>query len=112
MVFKSLLPVVEYVVNYEYISKVLCVNKAKPELKCNGKCHLMKQLAKASEDEKPISDKKIVVREVEVLFFQEIKELAFSKTFVKQKSAVNSAYRNLYTYINYSTVFHPPTYIS
>ena len=70
MVFKSLLPVVEYVVNYEYISKVLCVNKAKPELQCNGKCHLMKELAKASENEKPITDKRIVVKEVEVLFFQ------------------------------------------
>ncbi|MEN9488966.1 MAG: hypothetical protein RL494_1231 [Bacteroidota bacterium] len=70
MFLKPVLPVVEYVVNYEYISKVLCVNKDKPKLQCNGKCHLMKELAKASENEKPISsDKKFSVQENEVLFF-------------------------------------------
>lgn len=112
MVFKSLLPVVEYVVNYEYISKVLCVNKAKPELQCNGKCHLMKELAKASENEKPITDKRIVVKEVEVLFFQEIKTIAFSKIPTLTKPALNAKYSNLYTSLNSGKAFHPPTYIS
>ena len=41
---KPILPVVDYVINYEYISKVLCENKAKPQLKCNGKCHLKKSM--------------------------------------------------------------------
>ena len=52
------MPVVEYIVNYDYISKVLCVNKAKPQMHCNGKCHLMKKLAAASENEKPASSDK------------------------------------------------------
>ncbi|RZJ67624.1 MAG: hypothetical protein EOO50_04915 [Flavobacterium sp.] len=58
--FKPVFPVVQYVIDYDYIATVLCVNKAKPELKCNGKCHLMKELAKASDSEKPASqnDKK------------------------------------------------------
>lgn len=30
--------------NKEYIIKKYCVNKSKPKLKCNGKCHLSKQL--------------------------------------------------------------------
>ncbi|MBI9071807.1 MAG: hypothetical protein JEY94_09425 [Melioribacteraceae bacterium] len=42
-------PYIEYLVNYEYISKVLCINKDKPEMKCNGKCHLKKLLNKNSE---------------------------------------------------------------
>ena len=67
MLLKPILPFVVYVVNYEYISKVLCVNKDKPMLHCNGKCQLMKELAKASENEKPISDKKIAAQEFEVL---------------------------------------------
>jgi len=51
---------VDYAVNYDYISKVLCVNKSRPEVRCNGKCQLVKELAKASETEKPASqnDKK------------------------------------------------------
>ena len=49
MFLKPILPVLEYVVNYDYIVNELCENKLKPELKCNGKCHLTKELAKASE---------------------------------------------------------------
>ncbi len=58
MLVKPVFPVIDYVVNYDYIAKVLCENKAKPELKCNGKCQLMKELAKAAEEEKPISPTK------------------------------------------------------
>ena len=31
-------------VNKEYIINKYCVNKSTPKLKCNGKCHLSKQL--------------------------------------------------------------------
>ncbi|RYG30131.1 MAG: hypothetical protein EOO01_37200 [Chitinophagaceae bacterium] len=48
LVTKPLFPLVEYVTNYDYIATVLCVNKTKPEMHCNGKCHLMQELAKAS----------------------------------------------------------------
>jgi hypothetical protein len=43
----------DYAINYDYISKVLCINKDKPELKCNGKCHLMKELAKLQKMTNP-----------------------------------------------------------
>lgn len=54
---KPAFPVLEYVLQYDYISKVLCENKARPEMHCNGKCHLMKELAKASEADKSDSHK-------------------------------------------------------
>jgi hypothetical protein len=38
--------ITEYLVNREYISKVLCINKSIPEKHCDGKCHLKKQLEK------------------------------------------------------------------
>ena len=34
----------EYYANYEYIATILCENKDKPYLECNGKCYLQKQL--------------------------------------------------------------------
>jgi hypothetical protein len=40
-----------YVVNKTYVAKELCVNKARPALKCNGKCHLAKQLQQLEESE-------------------------------------------------------------
>ncbi len=38
-----------YTVNKTYVAEELCQNKARPELKCNGKCYLAKQLRKAEE---------------------------------------------------------------
>ncbi len=47
---RPLYPLLDYTLHKEYIAKVLCENKNKPAMHCNGKCHLMKQLKKASED--------------------------------------------------------------
>lgn len=112
MFLKPILPVVEYVVNYEYISKVLCVNKDKPMLHCNGKCQLMKELAKASENEKPISDKKIAAQEFEVLFFENIKSFEAKPCFYFITTQIKDNYYNFYSHLNSCTVFHPPTCIS
>ena len=34
-----------YELNIDYIIETYCVNKEKPKLQCNGKCHLANQLA-------------------------------------------------------------------
>ncbi len=112
ILLKPFIPFVEYVVNYEYISKVLCVNKEKPIIGCDGKCYLMSQLAKSSEEEKPISDKKLIVKEVEVLFFQEIEAVSISQPLVAFMNELNSKYSNLYSFLECSTSFHPPSIIS
>ena len=113
LILKPILPVVDYVINYEYISKVLCENKDKPKLKCNGKCHLMKELAKAAETENPkSSDKKQNTPIQEVLFFKEIKSFSIVSFSFSTESKINSSYLELYSYLNTNSVFHPPTIIS
>jgi 5-methylthioribose kinase len=109
--FKPLFPIVEYIANYDYISKVLCVNKNKPAMACNGKCHLMRELAKAAENEKPVSDKKAAVKNFETLFFQEIKETIYLEVPVFT-NILDVSYSNLYYYLDTSSAFHPPAYIS
>jgi len=111
---KPILPVIDYVINYDYISKVLCENKAKPQLKCNGKCHLMKELAKASENEKPInSDKKDNSKhEIELLYCNELSEINFRQIYFLNKTSVGDNYANLYFHTVSCSVFHPPTIIS
>ena len=49
--FSQELMVLDYQVHKERITKLFCVNKASPQLHCNGKCHLVKQLRKAAEAE-------------------------------------------------------------
>lgn len=41
-----------YYAHKEYIAEVLCINKSKPELECDGKCYLKNKLAQ-SEPTKP-----------------------------------------------------------
>ena len=113
MLLKPVLPVVDYVVNYDYISTVLCINKAKPKLQCNGKCHLMKELAKTSESETPISsNKKTASHELEILFFEEIKSFKIALIYFNKIQFLNSNYSNLYSYLNSDSVFRPPIFIS
>ena len=112
MLFKPLLPLVEYAVNYDYISKVLCVNKETPIMGCDGKCYLMSQLAANSETDKPITDKKITVKQIEVLFLQEIKAVVFEKVIISQRTILNTSYTNLYNYLHCGSSFHPPSDIS
>jgi len=48
---RPLLPVLEYLVNYDEIVTELCTNKDRPELDCNGFCYLKKEVSKTSEDQ-------------------------------------------------------------
>lgn len=45
----SFITLLHWKINQKEITDKFCENKAKPILKCNGKCHLMKQL-KAQEE--------------------------------------------------------------
>ncbi|MBE0422396.1 MAG: hypothetical protein IBX66_00490 [Lutibacter sp.] len=47
---RPLVPIMEYYANYDYIATVLCENRDKPSLECNGKCYLEKQIKKANHD--------------------------------------------------------------
>lgn len=42
--FRPYVPRMAYEINKEYIANNLCENRNKPEMHCNGKCHLRKQI--------------------------------------------------------------------
>lgn len=109
MLLKPILPVLEYVVNYEYVSKVLCENKDKPKMHCNGKCHLMKELAKNAEEDKPIStNKKGASQEHEILFYQELNTFKIEPVFASTSKGYERIYSNLYNRLDKKSVFRPP----
>jgi hypothetical protein len=53
----------DYSMHKDYIARVLCENKNKPALHCNGKCQLMKRLKKTAE-ENPLSHAPLISFEV------------------------------------------------
>lgn len=93
------LPYVNYYVNYTYISTTLCENKDKPQMHCNGKCHLKKTIAKAEADETKSKSTSITVK---LVTFQEIP----SKVFKFEFNQISSLQKNKNTLI--SQVYSSP----
>lgn len=112
LLLKPVLPVVDYVLNYDFIVKELCVNKAKPMMHCNGKCHLMKELAKAAEQEKSSSEKKANAAQAEVLFFQPVTSFNLLQWVPYTTKKSLPFYHNLYSSTHLRFVFRPPSFIS
>ena len=106
---KPILPVVDYVINYEYISKVLCENKDKPKLNCNGKCHLAKQFAKQDKQEKSTSEtQKFKVETLEITA-QIPTTIAFIYPIKSVESANYYAFSEARSDAHLMEIFHPPT---
>lgn len=109
MLLKPVLPVFEYICNYNYIITELCENRDNIVMGCNGKCYLMKELAKASETEKPLSsDKKHQIAETTDLFLGSFQTYEFSQHTIPTATHLNAAYTNLYAHLAAESFFHPP----
>lgn len=96
---------VNYVVNYESIVKNNCVNRAKPQQTCNGKCFLEKELAKTEKQSQQITTKSNtldVFLANEILVFHSALPKYFSKN--SQFSEVKN--QHLSSFI--ADIFHPP----
>lgn len=83
MLIKPLWPVGEYIMNYDYIVNVLCENKDRPELECDGKCYLAQMLAEeSSQNEKnPFGDEQSKTEIQHVVYFQSLFSLEFGLDF-------------------------------
>lgn len=112
--FRPLFPIIEYVINYDYIANILCINKDKPELECNGKCHLAKEMAKAaSDDSDPKQDKKELSASVKLAdYVVEELNIHFHHKFESKESQPTFYYNNLYCYHFSKIVLQPPTLFS
>ena len=101
--FSSTFVYLNYQLNKEYISKTLCVNKDKPQMHCNGKCHLKKQLDKEERTENIPSGTK---EKNELSIINQYYSLKLINTPLVQEL------KSFYCRADYShpffSVFHPP----
>ena len=83
----------------------LCQNKDKPELECNGKCHL-KKVAKSQDKNQNTPESIIDFKEL-ILYSNSFENIVFQpkKQIRKQNSTF---YQNLYSFKNLNDCFHPP----
>lgn len=103
---KPVEPILEYCFNYNYIVEVLCVNKDKPRLNCNGKCYLMKQLQKQSNENSPKKAQSIQLENYPIGFI-EIAEIVQPQQF-NFTLKPTYFYFNNYSYLEENIPFQPP----
>jgi hypothetical protein len=94
--------------NKSYIAKVMCVNKDKPWMHCNGRCYLMKKLKEATEKEKKQEEKENLNRVV-ISFFEEPFRMVFTEPKILQLNRPTfPAYKYRYGNSFIDTIFRPP----
>ena len=99
-----------YELNIDYIIENYCINTDKPELQCNGKCHLAKQLQiDANTNQEAGGLNTIAVLEG---FFPVFKQectffVPHNPNFVIPKSVFDE-YLNDYRYLSVIDLFKPP----
>ncbi len=112
MLVRPLWPVAEYVINYDYIVNVLCENKDKPELKCDGKCYLSKQLAKESRqsEENPFGEKQTKTEVLQPVYFQSLPSLDLEAGMYLDKEVNFNTPGVLHSRLFTTEISHPPEY--
>lgn len=108
VVFRPLIPLVEYAVNYDYISEVLCINKSNPELHCNGKCYLSKEIAKTNDtDSSPLNKSKNSGQKLlDIYVLPEITEIDPTENAFFSNS--DFLYKAAYSFLFLQHIFRPP----
>lgn len=107
MVKALMIPVVyiDFKINQDYISRVLCINRDKPELKCNGHCVLMEKL-KETQDTEQSPDNQANKKQNFETFCESLPDFQ-TRTF-PSKSEKHRIYQILFLSHFSSDVFHPP----
>lgn len=104
--FSKMLLVLQYQVNRDYIAAVLCVNKTKPQLHCEGKCQLKKELKAAAAHEAKLPQ--LLKAQQEILYFHQLPAFpVFQRFFVPIQIPDRTNKAVAYTSPVFS-IFHPP----
>jgi hypothetical protein len=106
----NLVIIVDFNINQDYIAEVLCINNDKPKMKCNGKCHLTKELKKAEEPTEKSKAEFVQIRN-EVLLCQN--SFNTNKNKIIPEPTKSYCYQNPEFYKSefVSDIFHPPKLI-
>ncbi len=110
MLTKPLWPVVEYVMNYDFIIATLCENQDKPEMHCDGKCYLVKQLAQESEsgNNNPLNDKLAKTDIPQNIISESVTGFHFTSEPVFTNVISTRYFTNLFSSIHVMEIPHPP----
>lgn len=96
-----------YIENRDFIAKNLCENRSRPEMHCNGKCHLRKQLQKDEQNDHSQLPSSLKLFDESISLNQEQPDWLF-----EQVVSIRVSYPELNLHFPVSPVtdiFHPPS---
>ena len=107
MLLKPSIPYLDYMVRKSYIIEKLCVNKDKPEMQCNGECHLNEQILKESgqsaEDNIPFPSPRVQKKLQDFLILRTANE-----NELPEQTLAGALFSVLYSFQFVPSIFHPP----
>ena len=101
--FQQALIIVHFKLNQQAIEREFCVNKAKPELQCHGKCHVKKELEKSETSDLEL---KSIAKKIDIVLTSNIEfTIEILKIINIQKGSIYKDFDILKPYLE---VFVPP----
>lgn len=103
----------DYHTSLDSIIKELCVNKDKPEMQCNGKCYLNKQIAivdgiDADSEKVPLPSSPSQEKQDVSLFFLTVNNFYSIEDLFFTYNNLESLYLINYEHLSTSSLFIPP----
>lgn len=104
LTIKPVLPMVNFVINYDYVVENLCEKRDQPENSCHGKCFLAKELSKTQNNNTQNAGK---ILSIDNFIAQDIFSVSNYQSYItKNRSAILNVdfFHTKYP----SSVFRPP----
>ncbi|WMI67715.1 hypothetical protein [Mangrovimonas sp. YM274] len=97
-----------YELNIDYIIETYCVNKDKPQLQCNGKCHLAKQMQLTSTSSEDNTDATFLAEAFFPVFLVQQSEVIFKNNHLDLQKKSKFHYNKQYTHLVEHSIYKPP----
>jgi hypothetical protein len=97
----------EYYLNQDFVAKNLCINRDKPQLQCNGKCHLKKQLSEEERRDKESPERRAENR-TETFYAASFDLISIAPLFTTIAVNYNNPHCIGMPVDQSFTIFHPP----
>lgn len=108
---KDLITYASFLINQDFIANTLCINRDKPVMRCNGKCHLSKLIKENQEEQNDSPNNTVKEKEATVVFLPEIcQSLIFNINKTERRQPV-FFYKNIFSSSYLKEVFHPPQFV-
>jgi hypothetical protein len=101
--------VLSFKINQDYIAKVLCINRDKPEMHCNGNCILMQRIKASEENERKEIPQKLKEQK-EIFYYLNISNWLLQSPIEEnsRKQQLTFFYESPFTTAFVKGLFRPP----